>query len=449
VKLRRGSITISIIPHNVQVKGRTYKYQRVCYFQDGKFHRPIIKDLAAAKKFADDKAIELSNGRTAADLVTPEDAAAIARIKQIMAQRGITKAPELAIAEYCEHLARIAAQQKPALTFSALVKDFLAVKENDGTRFRQRKDLRNRLAALEESFACPLTDLTAGQITEAFDALQKKHGWENRTRNHYRAALSNLVEWARRHSKIPRDWKEMEFVLKLKERDGEIIIWTPDEAAQLFLTAEREMPDLVPTLVLACFIGHRQSEATGSADDNVEPLDWSDLHLGKGYGYLAEGKVRSAGNRITFIPPNACAWLKRYQRPSGPVCPFKNVNNQYVTLAKKAGITWKQNANRRSYISYRLAITRNLPQVSEETGTSIVTLRRRYAKPRPLTEARKYFNIMPTLRAKSKATRGGKFVTVEFSKPAKKAKSQNIAKTSKVRDRKSAQKPASTPLKPG
>lgn len=419
MKIKRGSVTISITPCTVKSKGETYTYSRVRYHQDGKLHRPIFKTPPEALRFAEDKATELSNGRTAADQVSTEDAASIARIKQLLAQHGIQTPPELAIADFCRRH-NLEQTRKTSPPFATLVTEFLAFKDLDGTRYRQRRDLKQRLAVLQQSISGTLDHLTTADFVTIFDGLQRKLKWENRTRNHYRAALSNLITWAQDAGKLDRAWKEFEYLPKLKERDEPIVIWTPEETAKLFAAAERHMRALIPTLVLTFFVGHRQSETTGTAKDNVRPIDWRDLNLETGEGFLEEGKVRSAGNRITHIPENAKRWLRDFQKKTGPVCPYQNLANQYRKLAKHAQLTWKHNAARRSYISYRLAMTRNLPQVSEETGTSIVTLQKRYRRPRPLTEAQKYFNIMPTVKGK----RSGKIRQVDF-------RSQKRAKTGK------------------
>ena len=112
MKIKRGSVTLSIIPHRVTVKGTEYEYHRVRYYQDGRPYRPTFKTADAAAQFAETKATELSNGRTAANDLTAADAASIARIKQILADRGIQTPPELAIAEYCDQLTAAAARQK-------------------------------------------------------------------------------------------------------------------------------------------------------------------------------------------------------------------------------------------------------------------------------------------------------------------------------------------------
>lgn len=398
MKIKRGSVTISVVPCVVIVKGKRYRYHRARYVQDGKLHRPLFKTLELAQAHAESKAIELANGTTAANRLTEADAASYARALQLLAQHQITKPLELAIAEYCSLLAARAPDPRYQSSFTDVVAKFIEHKGKDGTRWRYRAELKQRLEFLQTSFPCPLANVSADDITRVLDALQAKHQWTNRTRNHARSALSNLATFARGRY-VPRTWDEIKFVTKFKEADGKIVIWTPEEADSILDTARLHFPAAVPALVVMFFIGHRHSETTGTPQDNVPPLDWTDLNLDAGTGFLEEGKVRTAGNRVTHIPHNAQAWLKLFAKKSGPLCPFKNLNNILKQVAAKAGVPWKKNAARRSYISYRLAQTRNLPLVSEETGTSIVTLQRRYRRPVDLTLAEKYFNILPPLDA--------------------------------------------------
>jgi len=417
VKLRRGSVCVSITPCTVKVAGQPYQYHRLRYHQDGRLHRPIFKTLAAARQAAEAKLTELNQGRDAASKLTPADAASLARARQILSEHQLDNAIEVVAAEYAaacrklprdctlsqaaEHYARTHPDTE-AIPFPKLVARFLEFKAGDGTRTRYQAELKFRLELMARHITVPLLSLESHHLAAKLDELQRKHEWTNRSRNHYRAALSNLATFARQKNHLPRHWNEIKYVPKLKEQDGRVIIWTPAEAARIFDTAEAKMPKIVPALVAMFFMGHRQSEATGTAADAVPPLDWSDLDLPRGEGFLETGKVRTAGNRITHIPPNARQWLRLYARERGPLCPYVNLTNHLARLARLAGVEWKHNAARRSYISYRLAITRNLPRVSEETGTSVVTLQKRYRRPIALTEARKYFNILPAAELRGK-----------------------------------------------
>lgn len=408
----RGNVTIPINPHPVKDKtGKVRHYFRLRYHQDGKLHRPTFADLKAATAAATVKAIEIANGRTIAQQLTPEDVASIARARQILASHKVTKPIETVALEYAEAVSKLSTTNtqlptavdyyvhhhpaKPWPLVPDVISEFLKQKQLDGTGWRQRRDLKVRLNVLGKEFNCPLATVTAVQIAGVLDKLQGENEWGNRSRNHYRAAFSNMAGFARRKKMVPKDWNELPDVEKFQEKDGPVIIWTPEEAEKLFKAALKYRPQQLPGFVLMFFVGNRHSEVQGTVEDEVTPIDWSELNLDEGTGFLEVGKVRRAGNRITYIPPNAAAWLRPFRQTKGPVCPFKNLTNDMVYVAKKAGLKWKQNAARRSYISYRLAQTKDIAAVSEETGTSVPTLQRRYRRPIPLTEAEKYFNILP------------------------------------------------------
>lgn len=419
MKIRKGSVTVSIIPHAVDANRKSYKYFRVCFNQDGRRHRVIKKTEEEAVQFANDKAMELAGGYTAANQVTPEDAAAIARIRQLMRVAGIDKPPELAMAEYCdtmtsldpmpkslEPLAACFKKHNPSQSsrhFGDAVKDFIAAKEKDGTRWRHRKDLSNRLALLAKSFQCSLEELDSPGIVKVLDSLQSEREWTNRTRNHYRMALNNLMSYARANRWVPRDWREMEFVPALQESDGVIGIYTPEEIA-LFLAHTADA--YLPAMVISFFCELRTSEIIGRKKDNVPPLDWRHVNLRTGEVHVSEGKVRTAGHRNAWLPPNARAWLRPHQKAAGPV--YNGGEDWFYrarkSIAKKAGLAWKHNGARHSSISYRAAHLKDLAQVSTESGTSESTLIRRYRHPLPKSEARKYLNIWPAKVAKSKIT---------------------------------------------
>jgi hypothetical protein len=53
---------------------------------------------------------------------------------------------------------------------------------------------------------------------------------------------------------------------------------------------------------------------------------------------------------------------------TGPVTPFANLALQFAKIAKLAGVKWRKNGLRHSYISYRVAQTRNVAMVALEAG---------------------------------------------------------------------------------
>jgi hypothetical protein len=92
---------------------------------------------------------------------------------------------------------------------------------------------------------------------------------------------------------------------------------------------------------------------------------------------------------------NLCAWLLPLRKASGPVCPYSNLAIVFARMAKRAGVPWKRNGLRHSFISYRTAFVKNVGQVAFEAGNSAQMIHRHYLKVVTESVARKWFAILP------------------------------------------------------
>jgi hypothetical protein len=99
--------------------------------------------------------------------------------------------------------------------------------------------------------------------------------------------------------------------------------------------------------------------------------------------------------RLVPIPDNLAQWLQPHCKTSGPVCSYTNLANVYAHLAKRAKLEWKRNGLRHSFISYRTALTKNVPQVAFEAGNSPQMIQRHYLKIVTESVAKQWFAIMP------------------------------------------------------
>jgi len=99
------------------------------------------------------------------------------------------------------------------------------------------------------------------------------------------------------------------------------------------------------------------------------------------------------------MQPNLVAWLQPRAKMQGPVCPFVKSDNQLAELAEAAGVAWKSNGLRKSFISYRLAITQNITQVADEAGNSPAKILSNYRKPISKSVAERWFNLLPPASA--------------------------------------------------
>jgi len=118
----------------------------------------------------------------------------------------------------------------------------------------------------------------------------------------------------------------------------------------------------------------------------------------------AGGSVMDQIVRVRRLPPilpNLKKWLKPLKKDKGPICDYVNTTKQLLKVAETAGVTWKHNGLRHSFISYRVAAIADVPRVADEAGNSPQIIRQHYLKRVTPALARKWFAIQPTQMEKS------------------------------------------------
>ena len=113
-----------------------------------------------------------------------------------------------------------------------------------------------------------------------------------------------------------------------------------------------------------------------------------------------QAKTRS--RRLVPISDNLAAWLAPHARKSGSVWPHGHdyLYESQRAVARKAGVKWKQNALRHSFISYRIAMVKDANQVALEAGNSPDIIFRNYLELVTQIQARSWFGIEPEARGK-------------------------------------------------
>jgi integrase len=144
---------------------------------------------------------------------------------------------------------------------------------------------------------------------------------------------------------------------------------------------------LLPLLVLGAFAGLRTSE--------IQKQLWTDIDLARGWITVTDVKGNTPQNRLVPITDNLKQWLGLCQREYGVCCDYPRPEEAIMRLAKRAGVPWKRNALRHSYISYRIAETGDVPRVSLECGNSPHMIHRHYRKPLTPGDAKAWFAIVP------------------------------------------------------
>ena len=379
----------------------------------GRRRRTTRATWKAAHTLAQHHAARAANTHTAIRQLTPLDAAGYLRALENLHPTG--QSIEHATAEHAHRQQRL---QALGISFDALVDWY---EQNRPRRFRPlhipelvaaftaqkagtispdyQTHLERQLQKFAAAFTVPLHTLTAADLRAWIARLTDRHGRPlgPRARHHYRAALAQLARFARAENHLPRTWDELEHVPTAKTKPAEIKILAPEQLLRL-LTARQHAEThghahktLIPFLALQSFAGLRHAETL--------KLDWRDIHLDERYLYVSKGIAKTGRDRIVPIAENLTAWLAPHLRRHGPVTPI--TASHALTHAKRAaGLPAARdetrNILRKSYISYRLALTKSIAQVAEEAGNSPAIIRQHYGRPIPEAEAQRWFSILPS-----------------------------------------------------
>lgn len=379
--------------------GAVYESWRLTYYADGVRKRKRFP----TRSEADAEAMRLNAAFASTEsfrlLVTPEQAASVARAEQLLNPLGVSLevcaadyaqanklAPGVSMARLAEHWnqTRSVARSKP---IPEAVKEFLRAKAQDGAGERHIESLTAYMKAFTKSFTGSCEALTSNSIDAYLRDSQEKREWSGMTRNHHRGAIYNFTEWAKRRGYLPRGWNEMDFVEKARHERESVEILTPDDGAKLLAAAKDHGLILLAVGMLA---GVRPSE--------ICRLTWGDIDWEHNQIHVGRQKVRTAGHRLVPILPRLRSILEPLKRgATRRLYPFGHswAAHAVVKIARAAGVSWVVDGPRHSFISYRLAIVKDIAQVSEEAGTSSATIRKHYRRPVNQRSAEQWFEIGP------------------------------------------------------
>jgi integrase len=421
LEIPKGGVTVRIF-RGVSSKG--YESFTIAYYQDGKRKREVLSDLALAKKRAKKLADRLSRGEVAAGSLKLQDERAYVNAKKLLKPTGVTL--EAACREYAEvfkvlkavggvpmlavardYVKRHGGGKAVAKTVREVVDEFMAAKE-EGRSTRLRGNGHNvsekylyQLRLKLDAFAGQVKGLiglvTAEAINNFIHGMKKASG---RTKNNYIQALNVLFEYARKQGYVTRDCSVMDEVETAAEEDFEIEIFTPQEFKLLLAHCPES---LKPVLVLGAFAGLRTAE--------IERLDWREINLAGGFIEVKAKKAKTRARRLVPIVPALASWLSlrtatdgkdsnaEWPPKEGPVWPqsLPYLFELQRDTAKDAGVEWKHNALRHSFISYRVADIKNVAEVALEAGNSPDIIFQHYRELVTGEAAKEWFGISPAV----------------------------------------------------
>ncbi len=366
--------------------------------------------LRAAKEFAEERCRLIANGQASAAALTNKDAASYGEACELLrplgveihvAARAYVEAvkqlpPDTALAEAVRYFVERHPSAGARKLIPEVVTEYIADRTAAGVSDIHQRDLRIRLGRFGDAFHVPITSVTAGMVNEFLKTLTNALNGRPaspRSRANYRALIISLFNYARLQKYVSREHAdEIADVPVPKFRHGKVEVYHPDEFRRLLETAD---DDLRPVLALGGFAGLRVAE--------LSRLDWRDVKLAERVIIVGDRIAKTASRRVVPICDALAAWLAPHAQPFGPVSPAlgeargvgEALINRWARLTVRAKVTWKRNALRHSFGSYRYAVTADLARVAAEMGNSPAIISEHYRALVTEAEGKAWFALLP------------------------------------------------------
>jgi len=407
--LRSGAFTARLYSSKKTVSGKAYDVFRLTYVEPGGRRR--VRDFAERKRAKEEWAlvsgawgmnrpdalsfsqeeIREHNAATAALEglgVTLYEAAA-----QFAAAR--RKLPgAVTLLEAVEDYSRRHPANAPVRTVAEVVAELLTDRTRRGRSGGHLRDIPQRLDPFAEAFPRSIASVSVQDVRGYLERLKGVGGQpiSPRSRENARRLIANLFNFARRQRYVSREHaEEISEIERERTKASKIEIFEPWEAAALLAAADDADR---PLMAIAAFCGLRTSE--------LQRLTWESIRIPQRSIILEAAETKTGSRRVVPIPDNLAAWLAPHSNATGQLSRHTSdsaLSWSFGKAALRAGVQWKRNAMRHSFISYRLAITTDVPKVAYEAGNSPRVISTNYLQAVTPEQGRAWFDIRPAQAA--------------------------------------------------
>ncbi len=401
IRVKVGGVTVSVY-HRIR-KGTDYEQFQLADYLTGRRILRTFSDRATAIREAERVARLLSRGETAAASIRSADAGAYTRALQLIEPTG--DAIEIACSRYaaafdiigngelltaaCRFYKERHPDSLPQITLTQAASEMIELRRQNGASEPYLSDLRCRTKPFTEAFKVHPASVTTGDCQRWLDGLKGASSTKNATRR----VIHRLFAHCESRGYIPRATNPVDGTQQFNgHRDSAVEVWSAAEMVTLLSHASTEF---LPALAIGGFAGLRTSE--------ILALDWKDIRLSERAIKVSHRKARCAGTRLAPIADNLAAWLAPLVKKQGPVWPHgetwreraKSFNDHQKATAAAAGLEWKHNALRHSFVTYRVASTQDVNRTSLEAGNSAKIVFAHYRALATQAEGKAWFSIMP------------------------------------------------------
>lgn len=392
-KVTIGRVTVTVYKDRTPSGNDRF---RVANYSTGKRvydpHPSEVEAMEAATRLAR----QLSQRDTLSASMTREQSIEYASIVQSLAPLGIT--PTAAVAAIVQAVKEVGdlATVSAAIHYyktkhtpivekkvADVVADLIAEKKARNKKPRYIEDLEYRLGAFAEAFPCVISNVKDIEIQAWLNNQKSAQSYKN-----FRQVVNLLFNWAmdkkRRYIRVGEN--PVDSVDKLDIEEGEPEVFTPDEARLLMANVTE---DFLPHMAIGLFAGLRSAE--------IQRLTWDKIDLEQRHIIVNVGVSKTGLRRPVPMDTNLVEWLTPYKNNKGALWNLTDdaYDKRLAATAKAAGLEWKRNGPRHSFISYALAMNEDAPKVAYWSGNSPKVIHKHYQKLVTKADAQKYFEVRP------------------------------------------------------
>lgn len=370
----KRSVALKLGPHTIKLyAGKDRPRYTICWYDGLKRERRESTNPESILATARDLVEAYRIGRAAADKISHD------RVQEYV--EADTELSGVNLSELVKFYREHVAQTNKSV--SDVRKEFLAAMVDNSQRHQDT--VRLHLKKFNDSFKSSISQVKAADV----DKYLRKTFPNQKTRLNHRITICSMFRYAQRKGYLPPGFTEAEKSERPRVPVSEPEIISSEDLKKLLGLCKDKR--LTAFLVIGAFAGCRTSE--------IQRLKWSDVR--KDSIILGPHLTKTRRRRISEMPENLQAWMEKLRGGDDEFVTFPEKSFYYLyeklsDLCDKAGVPWKKNCLRHSFVSCHLELHRDPPRTSKTAGHSLNMLETSYLKLVSQPEAEAYFSIFPT-----------------------------------------------------